>query len=210
MKMAARGIRRSRIFPTSRPNGYANYTITICCSWFSELRPEPAAILQDARRRHTLQIHKPSARVSFGLPDTLSFQARSHAMVACRSGTNTRQGKRQGQAAKQPAPPSWERNADITKIKAQAGKDKPDVRLCVLDTVDGRAQPGQYGCDHCRLGHGSACPFGCQAFLRLPYAAADRQARSGHVVPVAGTAVALVALAAAFSSRVWIINRIAN
>ena len=34
------------------------------------------------------QIRKPSARVSFGLPERLSFQVRSHAMVARRSGTN--------------------------------------------------------------------------------------------------------------------------
>jgi len=88
-------------------------------------------------------------------------------MVARRSGTNTRQGKRQGQAAKQADPPSWECNAGITKIKAQEGKGKPDVRLCVLDTVDGHAQLGQHGCLHCRLGCGSARPSGCQAFLRL-------------------------------------------
>ena len=36
--------------------------------------------------RHARQIHKPSARVSFGLPDPLSFQVRSHVMVARRSG----------------------------------------------------------------------------------------------------------------------------
>ena len=129
-------------------------------------RAAPAAIQEDACRRHAPQIHKPSARVSFGLPDPLSFQVRSHAMVARRSGTNTRQGKRQGQAAKQPDPPSWECNADITKIKAQEGKGEPDARLCVLDTVDGQAQPGQYGCYHCRLGRGSARPSGGQAFLR--------------------------------------------
>ena len=63
--------------------------------------PWRAALLPPATRR---QIRKPSARVSFGLPDPLSFQVRSHAMVARRSGTNTRQGKRQGQAAKQPDP----------------------------------------------------------------------------------------------------------
>ncbi|MGB7691562.1 MAG: hypothetical protein WBM12_01620, partial [Pseudolabrys sp.] len=34
------------------------------------------------------KIHKPSAWVSFGLPDPLNFQGRSHAMVAHRSGTN--------------------------------------------------------------------------------------------------------------------------
>ena len=88
--------------------------------------------------RHAPQIHKPSARVSFGLPDPLSFQARSHAMVARRSRTNTRQGKRQGQAAKQPDPLSWECNAGITKIKAQEGKGEPDARLCVLDACGGR------------------------------------------------------------------------
>ena len=37
-------------------------------------------------------------------------------MVARRSGTNTRQGKRQGQAAKQPDPPLWECNSGITKM----------------------------------------------------------------------------------------------
>ena len=111
----------------------------------------------------TPQIHKPSAWVSFGLPDPLSFQVRSHAMVARRSGTNTRQGKRQGQAAKQPDPLSWKCNARITKIKAQEGKGEPDIRLYVLDTVDGHAQPGQYGCHHCRLGRGSARPSGRQA-----------------------------------------------
>ena len=46
------------------------------------------------------------------------------------------------------------------------GKGEPDVRLCVLDTVDGQAQPGQYGCHHCRLGCSSARPTGCQASLR--------------------------------------------
>jgi hypothetical protein len=34
------------------------------------------------------EIHKPSARVSFGLPDPLSFQVRSHVMMARRSGDN--------------------------------------------------------------------------------------------------------------------------
>ena len=37
-------------------------------------------------------------------------------------GDKPRQGKRQGQAAKQPDPPSWECNADITKIKAQVSR----------------------------------------------------------------------------------------
>ena len=68
--------------------------------------------------------------------------------------------------AKQPDPPSWECNG-IKKVKVQEGKGKPDARLCVLNTVDGHAQPGQYGCSHCRLGCGSARPSGCQAFLRL-------------------------------------------
>ena len=53
-------------------------------------------------------------------------------MVGRRSGTNTRQGKRPGQAAKQPDPQHWECNAGIAKIKAQEGKGEPDVRLCVL------------------------------------------------------------------------------
>jgi hypothetical protein len=45
----------------TRPRGGAN-------DW------RPAAIQHDACRRHALQIHKPSARVSFGLPGPLSFQ----------------------------------------------------------------------------------------------------------------------------------------
>ena len=53
-------------------------------------------------------------------------------MLARRSGTNTRQGKRQGQAAKQPDPLAWGCNAGITKIEAQEGKGEPDDRLCVL------------------------------------------------------------------------------
>jgi len=43
-------------------------------------------------------------------------------MLALRSGTNTRQGKRQGRAAKQPDPPSWECDADITKSKRKKAK----------------------------------------------------------------------------------------
>ena len=132
--------------------------------------------------RHAPQIHKPSARVSFGLPDPLSFQVRSHAMVARRSGTNTRQGKRQGQAAKQPDPPSWECNAGITKIKAQQGKGEPPARLWLLDTVDGHAQSGQFGCHHSRLWHGSARPSGCPAFLRL---AAPKNAATGAAAAAA-------------------------
>jgi len=50
--------------------------------------------------------------------------------------------KRQGQAAKQPDPPSWECNADITKIKAQEGKGEPDASLCDLDAV---LEPRQFG-----------------------------------------------------------------
>jgi len=84
-----------------------------------------------------------------------------------RSGTNTRQGKRQGQAASQRDPPSRECNADITKIKTQEVKSQPDARLRVLDTFDGQAQPGQYGCCHCCFGRGSACPSGRYTALRL-------------------------------------------
>ena len=98
-------------------------------------------------------------------------------MVARRSGTNTRQGKRQGQAAKQPDPPSWGCDASITKIKAQEGKVEPDARLCVLDTVAGHAQPDQYGGHDCRLGSGAAHPSRCQAFLRLAAFAQSRRLR---------------------------------
>ena len=52
--------------------------------------PPRSSPCEGCARGHSrsLQIHKPSARVSFGLPDPLSFQVRSHVMVARRSGTN--------------------------------------------------------------------------------------------------------------------------
>ena len=81
-------------------------------------------------------------------------------------GDQTRQGKRQGQAAKWPDPPSWECNAGITKTKAQEGKDPPDARLCVLDAINCHPQPDQHGRGHCRLGRGSTHLFSRQAFLR--------------------------------------------
>jgi hypothetical protein len=57
----------------------------------AEVRTQRARpIQQDVCRLHTPQIHKPSTLVSFGLPARLSFQVRSHATMARRSGTNTR------------------------------------------------------------------------------------------------------------------------
>ena len=53
------------------------------------------------------RIHKPSALVSFGLPNRLSFPIREHAMVPTDRGDKPRQGKRQGQAARRPDPPFW-------------------------------------------------------------------------------------------------------
>ena len=54
--------------------------------------------------------------------------------------------------------------------KRKKAKNRTDLSTWVLDTVDGRAQPDQYGGHHCRLGRGSARPSRCQAFLRdLPH-----------------------------------------
>ena len=55
---------------------------------------------------------------------------------------------------------------NVTKIKRKKAKTNRSLGLCVLDTVDGHAQPDQYGRHVCRLGRGSARPSGCQAFLR--------------------------------------------
>ena len=54
-------------------------------------------------------------------------------MMARRLGTNTRQGKRQGRAAKQPDPPSWECNAGTTKIKTQ--EDKANRMLAYVSST---------------------------------------------------------------------------
>ena len=94
-------------------------------------------------------------------------------------------GKASGVRLPRQPDPVRECNAGIAKIKAQEGKDEPDACLYVLDTVDGEAQPSQYGCHHCRLGRSSARPSGCQAFLRLAaflaaVPAARRQAASRH------------------------------
>ena len=91
-------------------------------------------------------------------------------------------GKALGSGCLAADPPSWESNAGITKIKAQQGKGEPPARLWLLDTVDGHAQSGQFGCHHSRLWHGSARPSGCQAFLRL---AAPKNAATGAAAAAA-------------------------
>ena len=74
---------------------------------------------------HAPQIHKPSARVSFGLPDPLSFQVRSHAMVARRSGTNLDRESVRVRLLSSLTPVLG--NAGVTKIKTQEGKGEPDA-----------------------------------------------------------------------------------
>jgi hypothetical protein len=51
--------------------------------------------------------------------------------------------------------------------KRKKAKARRTLAVHVLDTVDGYAQPDQYGCNHCRLGHRSARPSGRLASLRL-------------------------------------------
>ena len=54
-------------------------------------------------------------------------------MVARRSGTNTRQGKRQGQAAKRPDPPSW--NAMRAPKKSKRKKAKANRTLAYVSST---------------------------------------------------------------------------
>src|SRR5262245_22605984 len=92
----------------------------------------------------TTAIHKPSARVSFDLPDPLSFQVRSHVIVARRSSTHTRQGKRQGQAADQPDPPSWNAMRAPTRDRPQM-YDLPlltDDEWCAISQMIPRNRAG--------------------------------------------------------------------
>ena len=74
----------------------------------------------------------------------------------------TRQGKRQGQAAKQPDP--LLEQCKHHKNQGARRQGEPDARLCILDIVDGHAQPRQYGCHHRRFGRRSARPSGRWAF----------------------------------------------
>lgn len=120
-----------------------------------------------ARRRPP--IHKPSKAVSFGLPDRLSICACWHAMVAADRG-RTPTGKRQGQAATRPDPPSFGKcngcEDEAPTGKTQEIKGEPDASLCGIDVVGGRAKPDQYGCRMRYLGDGVAWAAGSQAFLR--------------------------------------------
>jgi hypothetical protein len=85
-------------------------------------------------------------------------------------GGQPRQGKRQGQAATRPDPPSSRKyhackEADA-KENASAIKDQSTAGgLCVLDAFRGRAKPDQYGHRIRRLGCGSARAARCEAFL---------------------------------------------
>lgn len=119
-----------------------------------------------ARRRP--RIHKPSKAVSFGLPDRLSICARGHAMVAADRG-QTPTGKRQGQAATRPDPPSFGKcngcEDEAPTGKTQEIKTGPAAGRCGVDVVGGQAKPDQYGRCIRYLGDGAARTFGCQAFL---------------------------------------------
>ena len=84
-------------------------------------------------------------------------------------GDKPRQGKRQGQAAERPDPPSFgECNVckEVTKPEAKEIKDHPVAYLCSVDDIGGRTKSDQHGRSVCRLRHGSARAFGRQAFLR--------------------------------------------
>ena len=119
----------------------------------------------------TSRIHKPSAVVSFGLPDPLSFLVRGRAMVAADRG-QTSTGKASGSGCKSGLTAiSRESNVckdTVTKAETQEIKDKFAVGLCGIDASGGQAKPDQYGRSICRLGHGSARASGRQAFLTAP------------------------------------------
>jgi hypothetical protein len=83
-------------------------------------------------------------------------------------GDKPRQGKRQGQAAKRPDPPSFgECNVckEVTKPETKEIKDHPVAYLCSVDDIGRHTKSDQHGRSVCRLRHGSARAFGRQAFL---------------------------------------------
>jgi hypothetical protein len=90
-------------------------------------------------------------------------------MVAADRG-KPRQGKRQGQAAMRPDPPSSKKyhacKEDGAKEKAPAIKDQPAAGRCVIDPIDCNAKPDQYGRRLRGLRRGSARTYRRQAFLR--------------------------------------------
>jgi len=90
---------------------------------FASRRKPTGSDAGESELGQTSRIHKPSALVSFGLPDPLSFRVRGHAMVAADRGDKPRQGKRQGQASKGPDPPS-PGNAMSAKTTPQKAKRK--------------------------------------------------------------------------------------
>jgi ABC-type uncharacterized transport system involved in gliding motility auxiliary subunit len=65
--------------------------------------------------------------VSFGLPGPLSFRVAEHAMVAADRG-QTPTGKRQGQAAKRPDPPSQGNGMPAKKTPQKARRRKSKTR----------------------------------------------------------------------------------
>jgi hypothetical protein len=71
-------------------------------------------------------------------------------MVTPRSGDEPRQGKRQGQAAKQPDPPFFgECNGcedKATNGETQEIKDQPGAGLRSIDGIGSHAKPDEYGC----------------------------------------------------------------
>jgi len=87
-------------------------------------------------------------------------------------GGEPRQGKRQGQAAKNGLTRYLFREChgceDRTKAKTQEIKGEPGPGSRRINDIDGNPKPDQYGRRWYGLGRGSAHPFGCQAFLRRP------------------------------------------
>jgi hypothetical protein len=115
------------------------------------------------------RIHKPSALVSFGLPNRLSFPVREHAMVPADRGTSLDRESVRVRPQSGLTRHLGERNVCkdyVTKSETKEIKDEPVAGLCSIDAIGGHAKSDQYGRSVCRLRHRSARAFSRQAFLR--------------------------------------------
>src|SRR5882757_11235403 len=86
-------------------------------------------------------------------------------------GDTPRQGKRQGQAARQSDPPSWTSNVDkgtATNAEVQEVQSGFATKFCDRDGFDGCAKSGQHGRVICRVWRGSTGVARRQAFLNAP------------------------------------------
>ena len=115
------------------------------------------------------RIHKPSALVSFGLPNRLSFPVREHAMVPADRGTSLDRESVRVRPQSGLTRHLGECNVCkdyVTKSEKKEIKDEPVAGLCSIDAIGGHAKSDQYGRSVCRLRHRSARAFSRQAFLR--------------------------------------------